>query len=744
MSTFTICVCYNFLQLYTAFFKWNVQKQLQDMDAVFCILKSLGYSKTEEDVDQVSVKEPDVDRAIWVSLDLFLVQLELQIIKEIMDNTPESKCTLKDIVKARRRTYTVEAACNYLFNKAAKRQKLDAAQGGDAASDKLGKETMGGGVNATFSHGRQGIGSADHSSSTHSKDRPLSSASKDVPMDFDDSSTGFIETKKDQSARVTADYKEDEIRRHLLVNMNPAGNVSDHDLYGLDFAGSQPRGARQHRFDTHYDESLQTRPLPNSDDTVMGTGVRGSYSLPYIAAMTPMHLSHQYLNQGYTNYTERNQEGINVVTQSHAVRPATRAEAQTNAIRSKITVRAVTQVQGTSESDKVANLRDSSSYPNHHRIFGTRDTVIRPNDTSALIRQHQVSLPEPVKVKQAGMPNNLANGMAEGALGRHTTQAGVTDLNTTLEHHLTIASNSVGAADNTSQRLSGAPKEQRNPNDSQKLASEKDAAKSQDRSARESHMSDREIWPGKSSFLLDTKSTSVAEGAYQAVPNAADVKRYTVQRIEANETSVPSARNLEYKPSSVHGDLLPSDHRTTQVPYPAHSSRNDLHSGDVSSGSQAGETQQKDHAAICDMCMSDGTSICRNCFKFVCGKCKEIYTTDLCSATKGQHKFKDLKKIPKQRSANLEALSSQRGASLKEGVEDEGTEWSCSRCTYLNPPEHGVCAMCATSRGFSSVEQLKPGSRVCGNCTFHNKQDVKVCGACHKTLDLAGPHVSFV
>ena len=230
------------------------------------------------------------------------------------------------------------------------------------------------------------------------------------------------------------------------------------------------------------------------------------------------------------------------------------------------------------------------------------------------------------------------------------------------------------------QELSGAPKEQRRPYDSQRFTSENDAARSQDWSTRETCISDR-----------------AAEAQYEA-----------------------------------------------------HSSRNDLHTGHGSNGSVpsqagAGKPLSKDRAAICDMCMSNGTHICRNCFRVVCRKCKEICDIDLCSATKGQHKFKELKKKPQQqRSADVEGLSSQGGANVNEGMEDEGEEWSCSRCTYLNPADYRICTMCAASRGFSPDEQSEPGTIVCNSCTLHNKQGTKVCVACHKTIDLSEPPTSYV
>ena len=726
-----------FLQLYTAFYIWNVQRQLRDTDVIFSMLKSLGYTITEQ--DQVSVRDPDFDRALWVSMELFLVQVDLEMMKEIMDNFPNSKFTLKKIVKVRARTCRVDDACKYLSGKIAKRQKLDGAQGAHAASDNQGKETHGEGINAMYSSWRSNsaVAIVEPSTSKASKNFPSPNATDTTAMDVDDSSTVSVGMRKDLSGGISTSFKGDVVGMHLLSNIGLG--VSDRDLYGVGPAENHPHGSSQHRLDANYDTLKQTRPSISDFAKGVADQAVGSScnSPPYPAPMATPHSSHRYSTQGCGNYAGGDLRGINVISHSDAVRPAPRAMAGTDVIQSKITVRAVTQVQGSSGSNK-----------------SDRDTETRPNGTGAEHRQSQVSALKPMEVNQTGrnsqMQNNfaaLSNGMAEGTCTRRTSQTGVTDLNTSLEHQLTLASTSAGSMDKTSQNLRGESMEQRRPYDSQRQV----ATGSQDRSTRETRMSDRESKPSRASFRFDS-NMSGTESAQKARANAVDFKGYTTEeRIEAKGTSpVPSGRNPDYNPSLMHRDLSSSPRQTVEVQYEAHSSRNDLHTGHGSNGSvpsqaRAGKPLSKDRAAICDMCTSNGTHICRNCCRFVCKTCKEIYETDLCSATKGQHKFKELKKKPQQqRSADVEGLSSQGGANVNEGMEDEGEEWSCSRCTYLNPADYRICTMCAASRGFSSEEQSEPGSRVCNNCTWHNKQGTKVCAACHKTIDLSGPPTSFV
>ena len=93
---------------------------------------------------------------------------------------------------------------------------------------------------------------------------------------------------------------------------------------------------------------------------------------------------------------------------------------------------------------------------------------------------------------------------------------------------------------------------------------------------------------------------------------------------------------------------------------------------------------------------------------------------DICAVTKGEHEFVNLK------------ASEGKG---EQGNGISGGEWSCLRCTYVNPAENKICAICSTTRGLSAVELSKPGSRVCSSCTFHNKENAKICSACFRSLE---------
>ena len=751
------------------------------MDAILSILKSVGYTKTEQDVDQVSVKEPDIDRAMWVSLDLFLVQLELQIIKKIMDSPPESNCTLKDIVKARTRTYTVEAACKYLSSKAAKRRKLDAVQGGDAASDKQVQEMRGGEVNATFSDERKVVVSADHSSGTHSKDHPPSSAAEDEAMDVDDSSTAFVVAKKDQSAGVSADYKEDVIRRHLLSNVNPAGQYSDDDLYGVDRTGSQPYGARQYRFDAH----LQSRFSPYSEVT---KGIGGSHSLSFLGTGTTSHYSHLYSTQGYAHLTERDLRRFNVVPQSTS---AARVLVGTNAVRPEISTRGDEHSQSSWRSENYAHLRDISSSDNQHvrakelpQPDHEKEVVTRPNDASEKVGQRRVSVPEPVKLDQTEhcpVQNNYTSyskGMTGGVYARAKSEAGVSDLKTNLQYHLTLENGT-----------------------SKQRSSEREDISSRVGNRRVAHMCGREV----TGIPLSSRFSSQGAASYVTATRTADGRGFSLHKTEekglfvelpkkgthsaavqnANEVSeskrISTPNVVEHFSQSLQKDHYSEGSRSDPVDRAAASpltkdhysegARSDpVDRGHYSERSRSGpdyrataSSLKEDHysegarsdpidratalsfktdrysvrakdgaaaspASICGHCMSrEGQIICKNCLVIICKTCETIFETNLCETTKGQHMFEEIK--GKERSKKVidgVTLSNQRFSD---------TEWPCSRCTYLNSPEHGICVLCAATRGFDAVEESKPGSTVCKNCTLHNDANEKVCVACHKTLD---------
>ena len=206
----------------------------------------------------------------------------------------------------------------------------------------------------------------------------------------------------------------------------------------------------------------------------------------------------------------------------------------------------------------------------------------------------------------------------------------------------------------------------------------------------------------------------------------------------------------------------------------------------LSHGARAVEQTKKVENSVCEHCLVPASCICRSCYQLVCGKCKAIFCVDICAVTKGEHEFVNFKasegkgeqgngisgeewsclrctyvnpaenkicamcsttrKKCKEISSvdicavtkgehefvNLEA-SEGKG---EQGIGISGEEWSCLRCTYVNPVENKICAICSTTRGLSAVEPSKPGSRVCSSCTFHNEENAKFCFVCSRHLYL--------
>ena len=85
-------------------------------------------------------------------------------------------------------------------------------------------------------------------------------------------------------------------------------------------------------------------------------------------------------------------------------------------------------------------------------------------------------------------------------------------------------------------------------------------------------------------------------------------------------------------------------------------------------------------------------------------------------------------------SGDSKVYSSQESATTNEASGDGEKNWPCSRCTYLNDPEHRICVICSSTHGIGVVESAKPGSRVRTNCTFHNEETAVLCTACGKSL----------
>lgn len=68
-------------------------------------------------------------------------------------------------------------------------------------------------------------------------------------------------------------------------------------------------------------------------------------------------------------------------------------------------------------------------------------------------------------------------------------------------------------------------------------------------------------------------------------------------------------------------------------------------------------------------------------------------------------------------------------------TEDEGSNWNCATCTYLNPSQREICEMCLKSKHKGNEDKpLASGGKECPQCTLVNERNVRVCDACGVSL----------
>jgi len=451
-------------------------------------------------------------------------------------------------------------------------------------------------------------------------------------------------------------------------------------------------------------------PYPDGTKERIDSAITTSHSVSHHETVTPLHPTSQYLysSERYAGSLRDDPRGHAVVTQSSTVPPPSKVLPDTNGYHSTSSSRTVTRVHGSASRDvRYANVQDISSYSGQKlgwsesdkrmstkesaRVQDDRDAKYGPTGTTSSA-QVEVEQRENSRVSRNDATSQH-NGMAEGTYGKTTVQSGVTDLNATLRQQLTIESNV---------RFAG--------KESKQVGSER-VTGAQATGSRAGTLTGAQ--PTRLLYQLENNVTS-KEATSKSGSSAADLKDRSVAKTEPKGSSPGPSRR-----TSAQQDQTPGT-----------SSENDPQN-EISRERSFLEKGTKG-ATICELCGLQGTIICRNCLKIVCIECMEIYVTDLCEATKEQHaflKFKDIK-TP----GDSKAYSSQESANRNEASGDGEKDWPCSRCTYLNHPEHRICVVCGATRGIGVVESAKPGSRVCRNCTLHNEETAAVCTACHNPL----------
>ncbi|XP_078368406.1 uncharacterized protein LOC144652254 [Oculina patagonica] len=181
-----------------------------------------------------------------------------------------------------------------------------------------------------------------------------------------------------------------------------------------------------------------------------------------------------------------------------------------------------------------------------------------------------------------------------------------------------------------------------------------------------------EAQPSRSLYQRGSSFTSTKEVGQKTRSSAADTTSHTAEKGEEKRSSpVPSQR------FSAQREEIPPHHQPLEAQTSSHSSKNDRQT-EVLPSAQAALSQASNNSKqgvkadcnTCDMCTLQGTSICRNCFIFLCEKCKEIYNTSICHVTRRQHDFTVLKSYPVQQSKYARQYS--------KGVKGDNT--NCELC----------------------------------------------------------------
>ena len=337
----------------------------------------------------------DADRVLWVSLDLFLVQLDLQIIKEIMDNLTDDKFSLRSLIRARAKTGNVKEACQFLSPTVAKRAKIEKAQDGETSSQRQLTPRMIGDINTTedaIHVTAYAVSSAD----SQSKNFDPSAATDTTAMDTDETTLVVTEGITSVSSRPSPS------------SMHPApfSDVTDRDLYGA-HAEENHLGTKQGRFVAPHNPSDRTRHLSKFDTKRMvDTSELTSQSLPYLGTTTSPLLSTRIPTDTHIAYTDTSTRTGRQVQGSKYVGPR--------------------DIRGSASHQVASNASFQSYRP--------KETASQHKKSTAMEDRRQLSATEPMEVEtQESRANRVenfgsySNKMAEQGYARPEAQPGVSE-----------------------------------------------------------------------------------------------------------------------------------------------------------------------------------------------------------------------------------------------------------------------------------------------------------------------------
>ena len=189
------------------------------------------------------------------------------------------------------------------------------------------------------------------------------------------------------------------------------------------------------------------------------------------------------------------------------------------------------------------------------------------------------------------------------------------------------------------------------------------------------------------------------------------------------DESYTHKRSDGYDPGLYHSSGAPernglSNGGESGAPAAAHSSTVTRAEGDVFG---------KSGKSPCDYCaIRDGTHMCEGCFKWSCGKCERVISTDFCVERERTHKFVDIRRKKEKAFAERQPRAS---------TSELPAKWNCARCTYENAGARTVCEMCSSTRAFAGPRLPESGRPICRRCRYANDEGRKVCTLCGSRCD---------
>lgn len=687
---------YHTVKLYTAFFKCNIEKQLKDKDFILSVLKFLGY--TERDEQKVSMKDSERRNSIWASFNLYLLQVELQLIEEIQSQILSRNIPLEEIVEVRLKMRTVEEAIYYLDKKIApKRQKLE-----------LSKATASGAADAINRSNEPTVGK------------------RYIPVA--------------------------ELPHHKVPPGGvDSGQVTDNDLYGVGPRGSQPELTTAYNCDARDPTSVGSCYPGRCDDASLSVPRREKLSDSQHAAKPPTDRppcspdakagQQHVVDSRYLTFPDDARMTVTrrekTSDSQYAAKPPTgRPHFSTSA-------------KG-GQQHGVDSLYNRSTFPrlsSSHYHGNTKDEIRDPKKQPALLSNgHSFSCLTGAGPSAHGVDTRYVNlGDTNGWYSQNITSSGFDQSLRTKEgeRHFEgklpaiqqTASSCTPRGSNGMENGTHASSAYQLPgNDEPSHVSKTTKASQQQRNISSEHKR-RQTKVEYIPSATEAATSRQTHRSYRDIESPVASGITAVYNINYGETegrshllekpSSPVQPRTQTRNSTQKEDSSARHFPALKVQNPPQGSLEVFQTGAVpvartasSHEACAAKQSSKVENSMCDFCAVQATSICRFCCKLACGKCKEIDFT--CKATKREHQF-----------VNLNVL---KGKS-EQGLEISREDWSCLRCTFLNPPEKKICDMCATTRGLGAVELSKPGSRVCRSCTCHNNENAKNCHACSRTLD---------